>query len=151
MRSGFGKCSWWLIPLAAGLVLSGCRLVPGTEAEMPDWSHRLNISLDGEAVTGKFDPLRAELYFTASRADLGGSMRIWENSDEAVENKAPIRVILPSLHFDVEDLNLDDQDRLCLKDPIRFFDPDTLEEVGEIEAGTCLEDGGETDLAFETG
>ena len=125
--------------LGVALVLSSC-VLPGVEEPTPEYSHSFRaLDRNGDPVAGE------SLVFTAS-----DFTRFW-NRDEEFEG-APLfggRSIVPSLTIDTEDVELDEEDRLCLSEPIVFMWAESLEVVHEIPVGTCLEDNGRTEFTVE--
>ena len=121
------------------VVLSSC-VLPGVEEPTPEYSHSFRaLDPDGDPIAG------SALVF--SWTDLNG---YWSPIDRDAD--VPLfagQEIVPNLGIDTEELDLDEEDRLCLSEPIVFMWAESLEVVHEIPAGTCLEDNGRTEFTVD--
>lgn len=133
------------------LVFAGCNYMPGTEVEDPRFVHFFEITYRGEVLTSPLGTDGVHLLFVADPVDLP-SFELLDTYEGSVGEMVPVKYLLPKLNMSVEDydLTLDDEDRLCLGSPIKFFDPESLAEVGRVDEGVCLGNFEKTVLRFDS-
>ncbi len=136
-----GKAVARLLLVFLAVLGSGCgfTIPPGNPTD--HFVHRFEITYQGERLKG-WNGGDDELVFSANPDDFESWER-WVDYPTAVDGKAPVFVLVPKYQIEIV-FDDPDWDRLCLTDAMIFFDSETLEEVYEIPAGTCLENGGTT-------
>ena len=135
----------WLGAIVS-VLCSACTLVPGTEMEMPEFIHDFDITYNGTPIQ-----IRDEtLWLNASVEDFPLDWPQWERATSAVDGRVTIGRLAPTLDIDAGGVDLDDDDRLCLKNPITIYEASTGDALYEIPAGTCLANEGRTVIEIDT-
>lgn len=134
----------WTILMVLSISGAGCR---GFVDER-EYGHTFVVVSEGSDARSGDRTTYRDLLFSASPADFP-VWDSWLESSASRDGMVSMGSIYPILVIEIAEFESYENDEVCLTGPMEFFDAVSLEQVFEIPPGTCLADGGHTNIVIE--